>query len=289
MKTRVVFGLFAALVLLVGQATAAPPYSEQLVEGPSQGNHELDCLVIRPWSDTSGPGNTQYPVIGWANGWGYNDVAGETTTAGYKPGLIEWALDGPYIVIAANQWSVQESDILQCLQWLVDQNTTLGSEYQGVVNVAKIGLAGHSQGGGAVIKAGDGEPNGFDIAAVVAMNPYGPGWVNPGNQDGPMMLIGGTEDTTTPVSSFEAVWQAIQDNDQGGLLAVLQGGTHNDDAWGPDDESAPDYNFGRYQRVTELWWQFHLNDKGDAGRQLKRALDKDPWDTQYAFTENFEL
>ena len=24
------------------------------------------------------------------------------------------------------------------------------------------------------------------------MNPYGPGWVRPGNQDGPMMLIGGS-------------------------------------------------------------------------------------------------
>jgi dienelactone hydrolase len=291
MKTRVVFGLFVALVLLVGQATAAPPYSEQLVEGPSQGNHELDCLVIRPWSDPSGPGNTQYPVIGWANGWGWNDNAGETTTAGYKPGLIEWALDGPYIVIAANQWSAQESDILQCLQWLVDQNTTAGSEYEGVVNTAKIGLAGHSQGGGAVIKAGDGEPNGFDIATVVAMNPYGPGWVNPGNQDGPMMLIGGTGDIRTPTDSFDAVWQAIQTNDQGGLLAELQGGTHNDDAWAPEDdyENPENYNFGRYQRVTELWWQFHLNDSGNAGRQLKRALDKAPWDTQYAFTDNFEL
>ncbi len=291
MKTRVALGLFAALVLLVGQATAAPlaPYSEQLVEGPSQGNHELDCLVIRPWSSTSGPGDTQYPIIGWANGWGYNDVTGESITAGYKPGLIEWALDGPYIVIAANQWSAQESDILQCIQWLVDQNTTAGSEYEGVVNTAKIGLAGHSQGGGAVIKAGDGEPNGFDITAVAAMNPYGPGWVDAGNQDGPVMLIGGTDDTATPVSSFEEVWEAIQTNDQGGLLAVLQGGTHNDDAWGPDDESAPDYNFGRYQSVTELWWQFHLNDSGNAGRQLKRALDEAPWDTQYAFTDNFEL
>jgi hypothetical protein len=291
MKTRIAFGLAAALVLLVGQAVAAPPaeYSEQEVTGSTQGNHELDCLVIRPWSSTSDPGNSQYPVIAWANGWGYNDVDGETITDGYKPGLIEWALDGPYIVIAANQWSVQESDVLACIQWLVDQGTTAGSEYEGVVNIAKIGLAGHSQGGGAVIKAGDGEPNGFNITAVVAMNPYGPGWVNSGSQDGPLMLIGGTHDTATPVSSFIKVWEAIQTNDQGGLLAVLQGGTHNDDAWGPSDEEAPHHNFGRYQGVTELWWQFHLNDRGNAGRQLKRVLDKAPWDTLYAFTENFSL
>ncbi len=51
MKTRVVFGLFAALVLLVGQVSAKPPpqHSEETVTGTSQGNHELDCLVIRPW------------------------------------------------------------------------------------------------------------------------------------------------------------------------------------------------------------------------------------------------
>ena len=282
MNKKVIFGLFLVLFLFVGQASAAPPakYSEQDVTGPSNGNHRLDCTVIRPWSSSSGPGSTQYPVIVWANGWGGNDNAGDYTTEGYKPGLVEWALDGPYIVIAANQWSAQESDVLACLQWIVDQNTTAGSEYEGVVNIVKIGLAGHSQGGGAVIKAGDGEPNGFDITAVIAMNPYGPSWVDAGNQDGPVMLIGGSDDIITPVSSFELAWQAIQSNDQGGLLTVLQGGNHSDDAWGPEGEYPWDYNFGRYQSVTELWWQFHLNGNANAGRALKRVLGKAPWETQ---------
>jgi len=231
--------------------------------------------------ETPGPGDNQYPVIVWGNGWGGNNNAGESTTDGYKPGLIEWALDGPYIVIAANQWSVQESDILACIQWIVVQNTTPTSEYYGVVNTAKIGLAGHSQGGGAVIKAGDGEPNGFDITAVVAMNPYGPSWVDAGNQDGPVMLLGGRDDLLTPVSSFILAWEAIKSDDQGGILAILQGGNHNDDAWGPEDEDPTDYNFGRYQKVTELWWQFTLNDKEQAGAQLKRLLDKAPWVTEY--------
>jgi hypothetical protein len=51
-----------------------------------------------------------------------------------------------------------------------------------------------------VVKAGDGEPNGFDITTVIAMNPYAPGWVDPGNQDGPVMVLTGSEDTTTPYS-----------------------------------------------------------------------------------------
>ena len=85
-----------------------PENSETTVIGHSRGNHRLDCTVIRPWCQD--PGAYQYPVIVWANGWGWNDVAGDFITAGYKPGLIEWAINGPFIVVAANQWSVQESD-----------------------------------------------------------------------------------------------------------------------------------------------------------------------------------
>jgi dienelactone hydrolase len=219
--------IFSTGIILLGAGPAK--YSEETVTGPTQGNHDLDCTVIRPWVNSPNPNQGPYPIIVWANGWGWNDNAGESTTAGYKPGLIEWALDGPYIVIAANQWSVQESDVLQCLQWIIDQNTEAGSEYEGMVNTDKIGLSGHSQGGGAIIKAGDGGGDDITITATVPMNPYGPAWVNPGNQDGPMMLLGGCLDATTPPDSYEAVWEAVQDNDHGGINAVLVDGTHNDD------------------------------------------------------------
>jgi len=277
MKKKVLLGLFLVLFIFVGSVFARPTagYSEETVTGHSNGNHELDCTVIRPWDRSAGPGNAQYPVIVWANGWGGNDVAGEYTTDFYKPNLIEWAVDGPYIVIAANQWSVQESDVLACLQWILNQNYEADSEYQGVVNTAKIGLAGHSQGGGAVVKAGNGEPNGFDITTVVAMNPYGPGWVDVAYQDGPVMIITGSEDDVTSFSWTYPVFEAVQTNDHGGLYAVLQGAGHSE--------------VGRYQTVVKLWWQFTLNEKVDAGKKLKRILDKDPWDTQYAFTEDFDF
>ena len=277
MKKIVLIGLVAALFIFVGSAIASPPakYSEETVTGHSSGNHELDCTVIRPWRSSSGPGNTQYPVIVWANGWGGNDVAGETTTEWYKPILIDWALDGPYIVVAANAWSAQESDVLKCLQWIVDQNDKEGSEYEGVVDTDKIGLAGHSQGGGAVVKAGDGEPNGFEITTVITMNPYGPSWVDAAKQDGPVMIITGSEDAVTPYSWTYPVFEAVQTNDQGGLYAVLQGAGHSD--------------IGLYQPVTNLWWQFTLNDNVNARSRLKRILDKDPWDTLYAFTDNFDF
>ena len=122
MKKIVLLVMIAAIFLSVGSAIAAPEakYSEDLVVGHSNGNRELNCTIIRPWKGSSGPRNTQYPIIVWANGWGGGLEDKEATTEWYKEWLIEWVLDGPYIVTAANQWSVRESDVLQCLEWILD-------------------------------------------------------------------------------------------------------------------------------------------------------------------------
>jgi hypothetical protein len=79
----------------------------------------------------------------------------------------------------------------------------------------------------------------------------------------------------TPLSWTYPVFEAVQNNDQGGLFTKLQGAGHND--------------VGRYQSIVKLWWQFTLNDKDAAGNRLRRILDKDPWETEYAFSDNFEL
>ena len=254
------------------------------VVGWSNGNHELDCTVIKPSQTATDSTADLHPVIAWANGWDQGNILGQCTTSGYLPGLQKWALDGPYIVVAANQWSVRDVDVLACLQWVVENEPAADSEW--------TGLAGHSQGGGAVVKAGAGVPN---VKASIAMNPYGPSWVDSGNQDGPLMLLGGTHDTTTPVSSFIAVWEATQEN-KGGLLAVLEGGTHNSEAWGVDENGstldcygAAEKDFGKYQQVTELWWQKHLNGNARSGRTMKRILNKAPWHSEYSFSDDFNL
>jgi hypothetical protein len=265
--------------------------TETRVTGNSEGNHELNFTVIRPWGLESKKGHkipkNGYPVIVWANGWGWNNVAGETTTIGYKPGLIEWAISGPYIVVAANAWSAQESDVLRCLQWIVDQDDVQGSDYFGKINRNKIGLAGHSQGGGATIKAGgDGEQAGVVITAIIAMNPYGPAWVDSGNQDGPMLILGGKNDTTTPPGSYQAVWDAVKVNGIGGINAVLLKGTHNSEAWGVDpypdgetldNEEASKINFVKYQYITELWWDYFLNNNSRSLVDLIKEFD-DEWE-----------
>ena len=86
------------------------------VQGTSQGNHELDCTIIVPDSVSN---RKKAPMIAWANGWEQGNVLGQCTTTGYLRGLKEWASSG-YVVAAANQWSVQESDVLACARWVSD-------------------------------------------------------------------------------------------------------------------------------------------------------------------------
>jgi hypothetical protein len=79
-------------------------------------------------------------------------------------------------------------DIFQCLQWLLDESQIEGSDYYGTVNSEQIGVSGHSQGGEAALKAGNktlmGESGLTWVSTVVAMNPYGPGFVKAQGQNG---------------------------------------------------------------------------------------------------------
>ena len=250
------------------------------VKGTSQGNHELDCTVIIP----DGLSNRKRaPLIAWANGWEQGNVLGQCTTTGYLRGLKEWASSG-YVVAAANQWSVQESDVLSCARWVA--NNATGKNSLVPFDGKNIGVAGHSQGGGAVIKAGNGSRD-LDVTAVMTMNPYGPSWVNPADQNGQVLIVGGRMDTTTPPESYQAVWDAISAQaDPGGINAVLVNGTHNSDAWNGDGssgtascEEAAEGNFGAYQDVGMMWWDIQL--KGQKYTRILKGMlaDEAVWET----------
>ena len=254
------------------------------VTGSSKGNHELDCTIIIPDKITN---RKKAPMIAWANGWEQGNVLGQCTTTGYLRGLKEWASSG-YIVAAANQWSVQESDVLACARWVADNSS--GKNDLVPFDGQNIGIVGHSQGGGAVIKAGNGS-QGLDVTAVMTMNPYGPAWVNSEDQDGPVFIVGGRMDTTSPPDSYQAVWDAISSQgDPGGVNAVLINGTHNSEAWnGTGDpntfscEDAAEGNFGAYQNVGMLWWDIQLKGKKYTGILKSLLGDDEVWEApQYS-------
>lgn len=268
----------ASLLFVPGAASA-----DLEVGGNSNGNHDLGCQVIEPTGGVAGL--SDLPVIAWSDGWYQGNVNGADTVTGYRPGLQEWANAGPYLVIAGTQWTARAKDSLRCLTWVLSDE----SGYADVVDPSRLGLAGHSQGAGAVIKAGDGQPGGkakgptqaiaddLHISGVVAMNPYGPSFGTPETIDGPVLFLGGDLDTTTPTSSYLDVWETVSAN-SGGILAELEGGTHNSEAWdSPSDGlgNPEENNFGAFQAVSERFWASVLGDSGETMSDIGSDLDDD--------------
>jgi hypothetical protein len=278
--------LISVLFLLTIPTTV---FAQTSLDGPiidedSEGNHRLDCTIIRPWEGDGAPAdlsNAPFPLIGWGNGWGQGNVMGADQLENYVAGLDFWADVGDYLVVAANQWSVRAPDILQCLQWVIDESHDPASDYYNAVDTSKIGLSGHSQGGGAALKAGDGilrDGTGFtQPTTVVAMNPFGPSWVMAKDQNDQILLLGGTLDSATPTDSFsEVLDDVILSDNPGGAQAELIGGTHCNQACRDD--------FGQYGDVSLLWWEIFL--RGDLTKctDLIDILETDPetWNTEYS-------
>jgi hypothetical protein len=278
----IVFLLLTVPGLVLAQTSRVDP-----IIGHSEGNHRLDCTVIRPWAGDSGPAIIPpggFEVIGWTNGWGQGNVQGADQIEGYISGLHYWAEAGDFIVVGANQWSARAPDIVQCLQWLIDESNNPTSDYFGVVNTSKIGLSGHSQGGGAALKAGDSifrDGTGFtQITTVVAMNPYGPSFVKAQTQNHQILLLGGDGDSVTPTDSFSAVLDGvILSNNPGGAQAELVGGTHCNPACRNQ--------FGVFGEVALLWWEIYLRDDESRCSDLLSILEggSEYWNTTYS--DNF--
>jgi hypothetical protein len=105
------------------------------------------------------------------------------------------------------------------------------------------------------------------------MNPYGPSFVKSMEQNGQILLLGGTDDGVTPTDSFSKVLENNVLSGEGGLQAELIGGTHCYPACYP----YPD--FVEFGLVSRLWFQIFLTD-GDKAAQcaaLEFLLDENYW------------
>ncbi len=278
-KLTLVLFLLTVPVVVFAQTSQDGP-----IIGHSQGNHRLDCTVFRPWGGDGKPAaipDEGFPVIGWGNGWGQGNVFGGGRFEPYFSGLHFWAEAGDFVVIAANQWSARAPDILQCLQWLIDQSHDPASDYFEALDTSEIGVSGHSQGGGAALKAGDGiliDGTGFaQITTVVAMNPYGPSFEKAQNQNDQILLLGGDSDLVTPTDSFSAMLDGVILSEMpGGAQAELVGGTHC--------FPACDQDFGVFGDVSLLWFEIFLHDDMSQCVALINLLESgaDVWNTVYS-------
>ncbi|MCI2286196.1 hypothetical protein L3081_25655 [Colwellia sp. MSW7] len=125
-----------------------PSVSDFSRSGPfatTGGNEGPSCTVYRP--RTLGAEGRRHPIIIWGNGTG-------ASPGTYGSLLNHWASHG-FVVAAARTSNAGSGDqMIDCLDYLVQQNGRSSGTYAGKLNLNKVGSTGHSQGGGGSIMAG---------------------------------------------------------------------------------------------------------------------------------------
>ena len=209
LKTFGVLAAASAVVLTAAAGFAQPPAAPAAaapapiqaalqpwsVSGPNQTVRNVegpDCTVFRPANLAAST-----PIVLWANG---RDQA----PARYATMLDQLASRG-FVVAAANApRSGAGAEPLACLDYLTAENGKAGSPYQGKLDLAKVGAAGHSMGGGSILMAG----KDARIKATAPIMPYtapGLGFVagTQGEQKGPMLILSGSADTTAAPATHQ--------------------------------------------------------------------------------------
>jgi hypothetical protein len=193
MTMKRICALLATVCLcLLGAAAPAPAATANGC--PSVGERWADTGPFTVTSYQSGTGHTIYrpaqlgalgctshPVIIWGNGTG-------TTPSTYDGLLRHWASHG-FVVAAANTTQAGDGrEMLEGLDYLQAQNQAAGSPLQGMLDMDHVAAAGHSQGGGGAINAGNDPRVGYTLPIQPA----------PGDESGlhgPAFYLAGRLDT----------------------------------------------------------------------------------------------
>jgi hypothetical protein len=148
--------------------TAWPAVRDYGAPGPFAVVHETNTGpngaydIFRP--TTLASDKRRHPVISWANGTLFD-------IPDYQKLLEHWASHG-FVVIAAQTNSTAGGGTHKAgIDWLLAENARAGSAYAATLDPAKIGAAGHSQGGGATIAAGSNKPGPVPLVTTVPLMP----------------------------------------------------------------------------------------------------------------------
>jgi len=235
--------VIAALVFSSASATnpggGSPdaPYAQTGPSAVTQQSGGTSCTVYRPTSLTSG-----HPIILWGNGTG-------ATPSTYAAALRHWASYG-FVVAAANTTNAGTgTDILACLNWLTN------SSLRGSLNLSRVGVSGHSQGGGGTLMAG----RDSRITATAPVQPYilglGHSTSSQSQQRGPMLLLSGSSDSLAGPTLNQA--PVFQRANVPVFWATRNGASHFE----------PVGDLGDFRGISTAWFLFQL--RGDtAAAQL---------------------
>jgi hypothetical protein len=146
-----------------GNGLCFPAVSDFTTDGPFSATSadvtSVACTIFRP--TTLGTGGCLNPVIVWGNG--------TTNTPTSYTALFNHLATQGFIVAAADTSNAGSGkEMLACLEYMLAQNTTSGSPYQGHIDVDHIASSGYSQGGAGCLEAGI-DPR---FKVIAAVSPY---------------------------------------------------------------------------------------------------------------------
>ena len=148
-----------------------------------------------PGVNPNGGAALRHPIITWGNGTG-------TTPSSYTFLLSNLASHG-FIVIASNSTQVGSgAEMLQGVDWIIQQDGDAGSPMFGAVDASKVGATGHSQGGFGTMQAAN-DPRITAIAPIQGASSRGI------TLHGPALILSGGMDTTVSPSSVRAAYDGL--------------------------------------------------------------------------------
>lgn len=179
-----------------------------------------------------------HPIITWGNGTG-------GSPEGYAELLSHLASWG-FVVIASDSPNTgQGTEMLEGVDYLIQQNRTRGSIFYRRLNVAKIGATGHSQGGiGATRAALD--PR-ITCSAPIA------GGLTTYRVPNPIMLIAGAKDIIVPLANVQRSFMLAT---APAIFAVAQNMAHRDF----------DHDCGDCRGYLTAWFMYLLQDDATAAQ-----------------------
>lgn len=223
-----------------------PAVSDFSRSGPfatTSGNEGPSCTIYRP--RTLGEAGRDHPIILWGNGTG----ASPSTYSGL---LTHWASHGFVVAAARTSNAGSGEEMIDCLDYLSQQNARSSGTYAGNLNLNRVGTSGHSQGGGGSIMAGQDNR----VTATAPFQPYTIGLghrsSSQSNQNGPMFLMTGGSDTIASPSLNAA--PVFNRANVPVFWGELEGASH----------FVPVGSAGDYRGPATAWFRFHLMGDGNA-------------------------
>ena len=169
------------------------------------------------------PGGGPYPVVSFGHGF-LQSVSQYFSTLDH---LATWG----FLVIATDSqggFSPNHAeygrDLSDCLSFMIAENSRAGSRFEGVVATDRLGVSGHSMGGGASMLCAAGDPRVGVVANLAAAETSTSAIAAAGSITAPTFLIAGSQDSIVPVGSNG---QLMYNNAAGPRqLPVITGGFH---------------------------------------------------------------